>query len=101
MDLEYYLAVPYVLTMESVRRPDGEWVRRAEYEELPGCVVEAYSAVEAITRLDEARVRCIQGLLERGEPVPVPRPPLLDESAPLDAQLLFAHWLMATARHGE
>src|SRR6266540_7019340 len=76
LTLEEYLAVPYVLTMESVERPDGEWVRRASYPELPGCVVEAWSPVEAIAELEEKRRHRIIELMESGEPIPVPRPPL-------------------------
>ncbi len=75
-NLDYYLAVPYVLMIESVERDDGEWVRRAEYPELPGCVVEAYSAVEALDKLEEERTRIIRELWRRGAAIPVPRPPL-------------------------
>ncbi len=38
--LAYYEAVPYLLVLESVER-DGEWLRRAAYPELPGCMAEA------------------------------------------------------------
>jgi len=75
-DLEYYLSVPYVLAMQSVEHPDGEWFRHAEYPELPGCAAEAYSAVEAIARLGQEQARYIQAMIDRGDPVPVPRPPL-------------------------
>ena len=99
LTLEEYLAVPYVLTMESVERPDGEWVRRASYPELPGCVVEAWSPVEAIAELEEKRRRRIIELMERGEPIPVPRPPLRAASAPPDADRLeFARWLVDQGR---
>ena len=47
-DLAYYEAVPYLLVMESVER-QGEWLRRAEYPELPGCAAEAPSAVRTRT----------------------------------------------------
>ncbi len=95
MDLREYLAVPYVLAIESVERPDGEWVRRAEYPELPGCAAEAHSAVEAIALLEEERVRYIQQRLDRGEPVPVPRPPLQSLLDALDTDRLgFARWLV-------
>jgi predicted RNase H-like HicB family nuclease len=97
MDLDYYLSVPYVLAMESVEHPDGEWYRRAEYPELPNCAAEAYSAVEAIEKLEEERVRCIRGLLERG--VPVPRPPLRSSSDPNNPDRLgFARWLVNEGR---
>jgi predicted RNase H-like HicB family nuclease len=64
------------MLIASVRRPDGAWVRRAEYPELPGCVAEADSPLDAIDQLDALRERFILGRLARGEPVPVPRPPL-------------------------
>ena len=74
-DLEYYEAVPYVLVMDSVER-GGEWRRRAEHPELPGCVVDAPSALEAIDKLEQERLRVLRSLWARGAPIPVPRPPL-------------------------
>jgi hypothetical protein len=92
-DLDYYLAVPYMLAVESVELPDGNWVRRAEYPELPDCWAEAYAAVDAIDQVEERRVERIREMLERGEQVPVPRPPLLS-GRPLDPDRLgFARWL--------
>lgn len=73
--LAYYEAVPYVLVVESVER-GGEWLRRASYPELPGCVAEAPSAVEAMEKLEQARLRLLRQLWDRGAPIPVPRPPL-------------------------
>jgi predicted RNase H-like HicB family nuclease len=82
-----------------LRRPDGNWVRRAEYPELPGCVVEAETAVEAVEKLEEAKVRYIVERLERGEPVPVPRPPLRSSMAALSSdRLQFARWLVKERR---
>lgn len=102
MDINDYLAVPYVVAMESVRRPDGEWVRRAEYPELPGCYVEAYSAVEALELLEAERARYIQRLLDEGAPVPVPRPPLESLRRALDTDRLgFARWLVQEGRIAE
>jgi predicted RNase H-like HicB family nuclease len=75
-DLAYYEAVPYLLVMESIER-HGEWLRRAEYPELPGCVAEAASAVEAIEKLERERLRLLRQLWDRGAAIPVPRPPLL------------------------
>src|SRR3954468_4535817 len=71
-----HLRVPYTMIIASVRRTDGVWVRRAEYPELPGCVAEAESPLDAIDNLDALRVQTILGRLSRGEPVPIPRPPL-------------------------
>jgi hypothetical protein len=75
-DLDYYEAVPYLLVFESVER-GGEWVRRAEYPELPGCAAEAFSAPEALEKLEQERRRVLRQLWDRGAPIPVPRPPLL------------------------
>ena len=74
--LAYYEAVPYLLVLESVER-GGEWLRRAEHPELPGCVAEAHSALEALDKLEEARLRMLRQLWDRGALIPVPRPPLL------------------------
>ena len=73
--LAYYEAVPYVLVLESIER-DGEWLRRAEYPELPGCVAEAPAALEAIEKLEVERHRILEQLWNRRAPIPVPRPPL-------------------------
>jgi len=73
--LEDYEAVPYLLVVESVER-GGEWLRRAEYPELPGCVAEAPSVLEAMETLERERRRLLRELWERGAPIPVPRPAL-------------------------
>ena len=100
MTPEEYLAIPYVLVVESVEGPDGQWFRRAMYPEL-GISGEALSPLDAIAKLEEARVSTILGKLERGEPVPVPRPPLREEIGGLDAQKLgFAKWLVDQKRVG-
>jgi hypothetical protein len=74
-DLAYYEAVPYLLVLESVER-GGEWLRRAAYPELPGCVAEAPAAFEAMERLEAERRRLLRRLWTTGAPIPVPRPPL-------------------------
>jgi hypothetical protein len=76
MTRDEYLRVPFVLVVESVEKPDGDWLRRASYPELPGVVVEAESAVEAIEAAEDKRVEVILSRLERGLVVPVPRPPI-------------------------
>jgi hypothetical protein len=76
MTIEEHLAVPYILCMESFEHPSGEWLRRAWYPELPGCVAEAFSPIEAINALDERREQIIRERLASGQPIPVPRPPL-------------------------
>lgn len=74
-DLAYYEAVPYLLVVESIERA-GQWLRCAEHPELPGCRVEAPSAVEAIEKLEQVRLSLLRELWNRGVPIPVPRPPL-------------------------
>ena len=73
--LAYYEAVPYLLVLESIER-GGEWLRRAEHPELPDCVAEAPSAVEALDRLERERLRVLRQMWDRGAAIPVPRPPL-------------------------
>ena len=76
MTRDDYLRVPYVLVVESVEKPGGDWLRRASYPELPGAVVEAESAVDAIDAVDAKRVEIILSRLDRGLLVPVPRAPI-------------------------
>jgi hypothetical protein len=71
-----YLRVPFVLVVESVREPGGDWLRRASYPELPGAVAEAESAVEAMDAVEARRVSIINERLDRGQDIPVPRPPI-------------------------
>jgi predicted RNase H-like HicB family nuclease len=88
VDLHEYLAIPYVAVVYSVERDDGEWVRRAEYPELPDCWAEAVSATDAIEQLEEARVRVLIELQRRGEEPPRPRPPLRSGVSGLSRQPL-------------
>jgi hypothetical protein len=76
MTRDDYLRIPYVLVVESVEKPGGDWLRRASFPELPGAVVEAESAVDAIDAVDGKRVEIILSRLDRGLQVPVPRPPI-------------------------
>ena len=76
MTRDQYLRIPYVLVVESVPKPDGDWCRRASYPELPGAVAEAESAVEAMDEVEERRVKIILDWLDAGIPIPVPRQPL-------------------------
>jgi len=72
--------------------------------DVPGAGHRRGSAIAArrIAKLEEARVATILGKLERGEPVPVPRPPLREEIGGLDAQKLgFAKWLVDQKRVGD
>ena len=98
MTPEEYLAVPYVLVVESLKGPDGTWFRRAHYPEL-GVSAEAFSPMDAIAKLEEARVTTILNRIERGESIPVPRPPIRDDGSGLDRDhLSFARWLVEQRR---
>lgn len=79
-DLAYYEAVPYLLVIESVER-GGDWLRRAEHPELPGCVAEAHSVLEVLDKLEQERLRVLRQLWDRGASIPVPRLPLRDLAA--------------------
>jgi hypothetical protein len=71
-----YLRVPFVLVVESIEKPGGNWLRRASYPELPGAVVEAESAIDAIDGVEDKRIEIILDRLDRGMQVPVPRRPI-------------------------
>lgn len=75
MELEDYLAVPYILVSYSAPDANGIWQRFVKYPEL-GCVAHADTAVEAVVLAEKARAQTIADLLARGEEVPVPRQPL-------------------------
>jgi len=92
--LEDYLAIPYRLVAYSAARPDGSWRRYAAYPEI-GCVSEAETPWEAQELLEELRIRYIIDHVQRGEPIPVPRPPLKSLTTVLDLERLgFAKWLV-------
>ena len=95
MTVEEYLAVPYILCMESFEHASGEWLRRAWYPELPGCEAEAFSPIEAINALDEKRERMIRERVSKGEHIPVPRPPLQSALRAIDPdRMQFARYLV-------
>jgi predicted RNase H-like HicB family nuclease len=70
------LAIPFVAVVYSVERDDGEWYRRAEYPELPGCAVEAPSAREAMDRLEDMRIEVLTAAALAGEEIDTAREPL-------------------------
>jgi predicted RNase H-like HicB family nuclease len=76
MKLAEFLRVPYLLRSQSVPAPDGGWLRRVEYPELPGCVAERPTLIGALDELDRRRVLVIVGLLRAGERPALPRPPV-------------------------
>ena len=92
MEFADYIAIPYVAVVSSVETPDGEWVRRAEYPELPGCRVEARSLLAAMDQLEELRIRRLAEAYKRGEEIPVPRPPLRSGASGLSGRPIS--WIM-------
>jgi predicted RNase H-like HicB family nuclease len=98
MRLEEYLSIPYRLVAYSAPSKDGTWRRYAEYPEI-GVVSEADTPYEAMEKLEELRIRYIVERVQRGEPIPVPRPPLRSLASALDLERLgFAKWLVDTDR---
>ena len=85
MQLEEYLAIPYLLTAYSAVGDDGRWHRYVEYEEL-GCMAEGDHILEAMDRIEAMRVRLITDRYERGEEIAVPRPPLRSAQRSLEAR---------------
>jgi predicted RNase H-like HicB family nuclease len=71
-----YLAIPYVLVVESIEQEDGDWRRQASYPELPDAVAVADSPIDAMEEVDRKREKIILERLAEGEEIPVPRPPL-------------------------
>jgi predicted RNase H-like HicB family nuclease len=101
MRLEEDLSIPYRLVAYSAPGPDGVWRRYAEYPEI-GCISEADTPTEAMEKLEEQRVKYIIEHVQKGEPIPVPRPPLRSLATVLDLERLgFAKWLVENQRLGE
>ena len=99
MTPEEHLSVPYVMVMESIEGPSGDWLRQASYPELPGCIAQAATPIEAIDQLERQRISYILERLQDGRPVPVPRAPLRHGSEGLQLERLeFAKWLKDTKR---
>jgi hypothetical protein len=102
MDLEEHLAVPYKLVIESFEGPDGDWLRRASYPELPGCDVEGLWAVDVVEELDQLRVDIITGMFRGKREIPVPRPPLKSKVPMLDpVRLGFVKYLVDKGKISE
>ena len=76
MKLSEYVRIPYLLQASSVQSPDGRWVRRAEFPELPRCAAESASIVDAIDAVEELRVEILADMVRNNELPPTPREPL-------------------------
>jgi predicted RNase H-like HicB family nuclease len=86
--LRFYLSVPYVAVIYSVVNESGDWVRHAEYPELPNCEVDAPSAIEAMEQLEDMRLTVLAEMLMRGQEPPVPRAPLKGGTSGLSSETL-------------
>jgi len=72
-ELEYYAKLPYTVIIEQWDDGKGPyWVARIA--ELPHCLVHADTPEEATREIQEVRTDWIKSNLERGLPVPEPRP---------------------------
>lgn len=76
MELEEYLAIPFVLDVRAVQGEDGDWLCELEYEELPGCIARARSPLVALDLLEVQRIQYMKGIYERGGKPQMPRLPL-------------------------
>ena len=71
--LEYYTKLPYTVIVEQWDDGNGPyWVARIA--ELPHCLIHADTPEEAIKEIQEVRMDWIKSNLERGLPIPEPRP---------------------------
>ena len=72
-DLEYYANLPYTIILEQWDDGNGPyWVARVA--ELPHCLIHGDTPEEAAREIEEVKRDWIKSNLERGLPVPEPRP---------------------------
>jgi predicted RNase H-like HicB family nuclease len=76
-DLKYYDSLPWEVQIERDVRADGSIyyvARHPEFGPISGPLGTGASPEEALAELREARRSLIAVLLERGDPIPEPRP---------------------------
>jgi len=72
-DLEYYAKLPYTVILEQWDDGKGPyWVARIA--ELPHCLIHADTPEQATKEILEVKIEWIKSNLERGLPIPEPRP---------------------------
>jgi predicted RNase H-like HicB family nuclease len=72
-ELKYYAKLPYNVIVEQWDDGKGPyWVARIV--ELPHCLIHADTPEEAIKEIQEVKMDWIKSNLERGLPIPEPRP---------------------------
>jgi predicted RNase H-like HicB family nuclease len=78
LSMREWLSIPYRIEACTTQGPDGAWLRRATYPELPGCMAEAATIEDALRRLERRRIEIIVAMVRAGRRPPLPRPPLCD-----------------------
>jgi predicted RNase H-like HicB family nuclease len=70
-DLEYYLSLPYTITLKRVIGEGEEyWVARVA--ELPHCLIHGDTPEQAIKEIEEVKLDWIKSNLEDSLPIPEP-----------------------------
>ena len=70
-DLEYYLSLPYTITLKR-GTGDGEEYWIARVLELPHCMTHGATPQEALKDIEDAKCEWLKSNLEAGLPVPEP-----------------------------
>ncbi|HZU12628.1 MAG TPA: type II toxin-antitoxin system HicB family antitoxin [Chloroflexota bacterium] len=78
--LEYYMSLPYSVTLTPDRDDQGDLGWFAQVAELPGCMSQGRTPDEAIERVRDAMLGWISVGLEDGKEIPEPRPAEVDFS---------------------
>lgn len=72
-ELQYYASLPYNVIIEQWDDGKGTyWVARIA--ELPNCLIHGDTPEEAVKEIQEVKIDWIKSNLERGLPIPEPRP---------------------------
>jgi antitoxin HicB len=72
-ELKHYASLPYSVIVEQWNDGEGSyWVARIA--ELPHCLMHADTPEEAVKEIQEVKIDWIKSNLERGLPIPEPRP---------------------------
>lgn len=70
-DLEYYLGLPYTITLKRGSGEGGEyWIARVL--ELPHCMTHGAKPEEALSDIEDAKQEWLKSNLEAGLPIPEP-----------------------------
>jgi len=72
--------LPYAIHIEP-DEADGVLCYVAYHPELPGCMAQGRTPLEAVVSLQEAREMCLAGLLRHNQPIPEPHFRVLEKVA--------------------